>query len=67
MSLNFNVSKQQSICTYVINMVASVINGIMPPENTENLKWTDIIEFAKAQCVLNIIAYASEKLLNPKL
>lgn len=56
----FDIEKRVS--AYVINLTASVINGTTPPENKENLEWKKIIDFAKKQCVLNIIAYACEKL-----
>lgn len=55
-------STDKSVSTYVIRLVSSVVNGTAPPENTQNLDWDKIIEFAKRQCVLNIIAYACEKL-----
>lgn len=54
----------KSVSAYVINLVASVINGTVPPENDANLDWGKIIDFAKKQCVLNIIAYSCEKLTN---
>lgn len=52
------------ICTYTINLVSSVINDTVPPENTASLDWNKIIEFAKEHCILNIVAYAAEKLEN---
>lgn len=52
----------KKISTYVINLTASVINGSVPPENIDNLDWQEIVDFAKKQSVLNIIAYAGEKL-----
>ena len=36
----------KKISTYVINLTASVINGTVPPENTESLDWEHIISFA---------------------
>ena len=56
-------STDKNVSTYVINLVSSVVNGTTPPENTMNLDWEKIIDFAKKQCVLNIIAYACEKLV----
>lgn len=56
-------STDKNVSTYVINLVSSVVNGTAPPENTMNLDWEKIIDFAKKQCVLNIIAYACEKLV----
>lgn len=55
-----NIDKR--ISTYVINLTASVINGTTPPGNDDDLSWSEIINFAKKQSVLNIIAYAAEKL-----
>lgn len=59
-----NTDTDKKISTYVINLTASVINGTVPPENSENLNWQEIIAFAKKQSVLNIIAYACAKLQN---
>lgn len=57
------INADKKVSTYAINLVSSVINGTTPPENTENLDWQKIIDFANRQCVLNIIAYACEKLI----
>lgn len=53
---------QQKIAAYVIRLTASVVNSQKAPENTESLLWADIIEFAKNQSVLNLVAYACETL-----
>lgn len=57
-------STDKRVSTYVIHLISSVINSTVPPENTQNLDWQAVIDFAKKQCVLNIVAYACEKLVN---
>lgn len=52
------------VCTYVIQLISSVINNTIPPENTASLDWEKIIEFAKQHCVLNIVSYATLNLKN---
>lgn len=53
----------KKVATYVISSVASVINGTNPPEN-EGINWQSIIDFAKRQSLLNIVAYATDGLNN---
>ena len=38
-----------------------MVNGVAPPEN-DNADWQGIIDFAKKQSVLNLVAYAAESL-----
>lgn len=57
---NDNYNKR--ICTFVINLIASVINSTQPPEKDDDISWQSIIDFAKKQSVLNIVSYACEKL-----
>lgn len=54
----------KKISTCVIGLVASVINGTQPEEPIGTPDWQKIIEFSKKQSVLNIVAYACEKLNN---
>ena len=53
--------EKKRIAAYVIKLVASVVNGVAPPEN-DNADWQGIIDFAKKQSVLNLVAYAAESL-----
>ncbi|MBO5421564.1 MAG: nucleotidyltransferase family protein [Clostridia bacterium] len=55
-------NKENRISTFVINLVASAINGTTPNVTADSSDWDEIIEFAKKQSVLNIIAYSCEKL-----
>lgn len=59
-----NDNYDKKTCTFVINLVASVINSTQPPEKTDDISWQSIIDFAKNQSVLNIVSYACEKLKN---
>ncbi len=59
-----NQNHDKKISAYVINLVASVINGTQPPEKAESLSWESVADFAKKQSVLNIVSYACEKLKN---
>lgn len=58
-----NSTENRRVAAYVIGLTASVINGTPPPEN-DGLSWSDIIEFASKQCVLNLVSYAVEDLQN---
>ena len=53
---------QQESAIYVIQLVAAAINNAQPPEKRDDISWKDVIDFARAQSVLNIIAYSCEKL-----
>lgn len=55
--------EEKRIAAYVIRLVASAVNGVAPPEN-EGMDWQGIIDFAKKQSVLNLVAYAAESLEN---
>ncbi|MBP3441630.1 MAG: nucleotidyltransferase family protein [Clostridia bacterium] len=59
-----NDNYDKKTCTFVINLVASVINSTQPPEKYEDISWQSVIDFAKKQSVLNIVSYACEKLKN---
>lgn len=59
-----NQNHDKKISAYVINLIASVINGTQPPENDESISWESIVEFSKKQSVLNIVSYACERLKN---
>lgn len=56
-----NSTKDNGVAEYVIKLIGSVVNGTQPPENSD-IDWNSIICFARDQSVLNIIAYAAEKL-----
>ena len=45
----------------VIALIASTVNGFALPVN-EITDWQGIIDFAKKQSVLNLVAYAAESL-----
>ena len=47
--------EKKRIAAYVIKLVASVVNGVAPPEN-DNADWQGIIDFAKKKSVLNLVA-----------
>lgn len=53
--------EKKRIAAYVIKLVASVVNGVAPPEN-DNADWQEIIVFARKQSVLNLVAYAADSL-----
>ncbi len=55
-------NNDKRISTVVINLVASAINGTKPCVQIDSSDWQEIIDFAKKQSVLNIIAYACENL-----
>ncbi len=55
-------NNDKRISTVVINLVASAINGTKPCVQIDSSDWNEIIDFAKKQSVLNIIAYACENL-----
>lgn len=55
-------NNDKKISTVVINLVASAINGTTPRVNIDESDWPQIIDFAKRQSVLNIIAYACDSL-----
>lgn len=54
-------AEEKSVAAYVISLIASVINCSAKPENN-GLDWQAIIDFARRQSVLNIVAYAVEEL-----
>lgn len=57
-------NNSQRCAAYVIGLIAAAVNSSEPPENDESLDWQEIVDFAKAQSVLNIIAYSVERLKN---
>lgn len=54
-------AEEKCACAYVIGLIASVVNGTVPPKCKDE-DWHKIIDFAKRQSVLNLVAYAAEEL-----
>lgn len=54
-------AEEKRIAAYVIGLISSVVNDSAPPENPGE-DWSKIIAFSKKQSVLNLVAYAAERL-----
>lgn len=54
-------AEEKRVAAYVIGLISSVVNDSAPPENSGE-DWSDIIVFSKKQSVLNLVAYAAERL-----
>ena len=57
--------ENREVWTYTIKLVSAAVNGYVPAENTEDLPWQSIVDYAGAHSVLNLVAYSAEHLKVP--